>query len=725
MHTIPDPVPAPGPADFSAEFSASVPEPSAGRRRFLRMAGALPVVAALPARALTLVDDPDDGRTFRAIVFHDIRADVKASFAVDPEDAAVNSASLAEFFEWLRYSGHHPVGVQQLLDAREGRTPLPARALLLTFDDGYASFYQKVYLLLRMYRYPAVLALVTRWMETPAGGQVPYGDRLRPRADFVSWAEAREMVQSGLVEIASHSHDLHHGQQANPQGNQLPAGVSLAWDPATRRYETVAAYRQRVERDLATSSQIIARQVGQRPRMVVWPYGSYNAHTQEAARRVRLPVMATLRDGPNRVDAPLDAIGRAYASYSTTMADYAALLRQPDSDAGTRPAQRVLHVDLDYVYDPDPAQQERNLSALLDRIKAAGPRTVFLQAYADADGDGVADALYFPNRHLPMRADLFSRAAWQIRTRAQADVYAWMPVLAFRLPAGHPLAGRVVRADARVHAEAVHRGGAAHQDRYARLSPFDADVRRLIIDLYDDLGSHAAFAGVLFHDDATLADDEDASPAALDTYASWGLPRDIPAIRRDPVLAARWAAGKTEALTRFTLELAARLRQWQPRLRTARNLYARTVLEPAARDWMAQDYREALRSYDYTAVMAMPFMEGATDPDRWLAELAHRALAEPDAAQRVLFELQTRDWRTRQPVPDDVLVAQTALLRRSGIRHIGWYPDDFPANQPSLAALRAGLSVATEATGLALPRAAAAPATAGRPPFTGLQGAAS
>ena len=49
MHTIPDPVPAPGPADFSAEFSASVPEPSAGRRRFLRMAGALPVVAALPA----------------------------------------------------------------------------------------------------------------------------------------------------------------------------------------------------------------------------------------------------------------------------------------------------------------------------------------------------------------------------------------------------------------------------------------------------------------------------------------------------------------------------------------------------------------------------------------------------------------------------------------------------------------------------------------------------
>ena len=64
-------------------------------------------------------------------------------------------------------------------------------------------------------------------------------------------------------------------------------------------------------------------------------------------------------------------------------------------------------MDLDYVYSADAGEQERNLSALLDRIQAIRPTTVYLQAYADPDGDGEADALYFPNRTLPMRADLF------------------------------------------------------------------------------------------------------------------------------------------------------------------------------------------------------------------------------------------------------------------------------------------------------------------------------
>ena len=61
-------------------------------------------------------------------------------------------------------------------------------------------------------------------------------------------------------------------------------------------------------------------------------------------------------------------------------------------------------------------------------------------------GGKIADALYFPNQVLPVRADLFSRVAWQLRTRARVQVYAWMPVLAFRLPAGHPLAARTVTA---------------------------------------------------------------------------------------------------------------------------------------------------------------------------------------------------------------------------------------------------------------------------------------
>ncbi|MFX8187854.1 poly-beta-1,6-N-acetyl-D-glucosamine N-deacetylase PgaB, partial [Acinetobacter baumannii] len=91
--------------------------------------------------------------------------------------------------------------------------------------------------------------------------------------------------------------------------------------------------------------------------------------------------------------------------------------------------------DMDYIYDPDPKQQEANLGKLIDRIKDLAPRAVYLQAYADAKGNGAVESVYFPNRHLPMRADLFSRVSWQLKTRAKVEVYAWLPMLSFKLPA--------------------------------------------------------------------------------------------------------------------------------------------------------------------------------------------------------------------------------------------------------------------------------------------------
>ena len=40
---------------------------------------------------------------------------------------------------------------------------------------------------------------------------------------MLTWAQAREMQQSGLVEFASHSYDLHGTVLGNAQGSQVPA----------------------------------------------------------------------------------------------------------------------------------------------------------------------------------------------------------------------------------------------------------------------------------------------------------------------------------------------------------------------------------------------------------------------------------------------------------------------------------------------------------------------
>ncbi len=58
---------------------------------------------------------------------------------------------------------------------------------------------------------------------------------------------------------------------------------------------------------------------------------------------------------------------------------------------------------------------------------------MYLQAFADPDGDGLVKEVWFPNRLLPMKADIFSRVAWQLRTRSGVNIYAWMPVLSWDL----------------------------------------------------------------------------------------------------------------------------------------------------------------------------------------------------------------------------------------------------------------------------------------------------
>ena len=656
---------------------------------------------ALPAFAQPLPPaDPDDGLSFRVLSFHDVRTGVRASFEQSPDETAIDDSTLAEVFAWLQFSGYHPVSLQQIVDARAGGKPLPARPVLLTFDDGYRSAYTKVFPLLKRYNYPALFALVTSWLDVPEGQLVHWGDKPAPRENFLLWPEVAEMARSGLAEFASHTDAMHTGILANPQGNMLPAAATHRYDPKTGRYEDDDAYVRRVEADLRRSREIIEARPGARVRATVWPYGAYNTAALEASARAGMPITFTLDDGANSPDVPLTRIRRALAAYDNKAPEYAQLLRNPVGGE-VRQVNRVMHVDLDYVYDPDPAQQERNLSALIDRVAAVRPRSVFLQAYADPDGDGVANALYFPNRHLPMRADLFGRAAWQLRTRTGVKVYAWMPVTAFRLPASNPLATHTVMAQ----------GGKMPADRYHRLTPFDPAVRTLVGDIYEDLGRYTFFEGVLFHDDATLSDDEDASPSALATYAKWGLPPDVAAIRADPALMARWTAAKTRYLIDFTHELAARLGAWRPALETARNLYARPVLEPQAEQWFAQNYEASLAAYDYVALMAMPRMEQEADADAWLGRLARRAADTPRGLDGTVFELQARDWRTGKPVADAELARQWTLLQRAGVRHLGYYPDDFLNNQPSLDVVRRAISVRTM-----LPRALGASAAETTPP---------
>lgn len=457
----------------------------------------LALLAAAPLAAQETELPPG---SFLVLNYHDISDDVRSQ----PDRYSLDAGKLVREFAWLHDQGYHPVSLEQIVAARERGAPLPTKAVLLSFDDGYRSFYTRVFPLLKLFNYPALLAIVGSWLEVPEGQVIHYDTVDFPRSHFMTWAQIRETSDSGLVEIASHSYDLHHGVLANPQGNKQPATITHIYDPASRTYESDAAHQRRVKEDLERNSRLIEKHLGKRPRILVWPYGRYNEEAVAIAREVGMPYTVTLVDGINGPETPLSHVMRTIIELNPSLEDFAGEARN------LVPLDPIhgFYVELDGIYSPDPQEQEQKLSKVLDRIAKARPSRVYMQAFADPNGDGIIDAMYFPNRYLPMRADLFNRAAWQIATRGGARVFAWMPVSAFLAP---PAGGR-------------------HWDQPS------------LAGLYQDMAKHASFDGILFGEpDQTPPQAPHADHAFLQRLVAASL------VHRSPLKTARIATADTLA----------------------------------------------------------------------------------------------------------------------------------------------------------------------------------
>lgn len=633
-----------------------------------------------PAERVPLYADQNwPKNSFLVLAYHDVEDN-----AADQRYLSVRTSALNDQFAWLHDNGYHPVSVQQVLDAHVGKSVLPEKAVLLTFDDGYSSFSTRVLPLLRLFNWPALWAPVGSWVDAPEHALVDFGGLKTPREKFATWKMVREASESSLVEVGAHTWASHYGHQANPQGSQEPAAANRLFDKTTGRYESDAQFEQRMGADLSRISRKITEVTGKAPRAWVWPYGAASGTTLRLAHQQGYQMAFTLNQGLANA-ANLDDIPRVLISDNPSLRTFAsqiAQVREPET-------MRVMHIDLDYVYDKNPVQQRKNIDVLIQRVFDMRITHVFLQAYADPKGDGNVKELYFRSRWLPMRADLFNFVSWQLQTRAGVKVYAWMPVLAFGLDASIPRVAAWSKDEGHSVPDSTH---------YLRLSPWNAVARQRINDIYEDLARHASFQGILFHDDAFLSDFEDASPDALRAYRAAGFADSLAQIRANPAQFERWTRFKSRALIDFTRQLTQTVRAVRgPQIKTARNIYAMPVLDPKSESWFAQNLTDFLGTYDWTAPMAMPLMENIpiSDADGWLDSLVARVARYPGGLEKTVFELQARDWRKgvgHDDISGETLSGWMRQLKLSGAKNYGYYPDDFINDQPRMAEIRSAFS---------------------------------
>ena len=606
-------------------------------------------------RAVTDVKKPQ----VLVLCWHAVRLSV-----ADGDRYSVSQATFVEQLEYLRTHGYQPVSVGQILQAVNGTAILPEKAVLLSFDDAYRSYYDFVLPVLTRFGYPSMLAVVGAWIEEgpPEGLPEP----------LMTWDEIAAVSASDLVEVVSHSYNLHRSVRYNRPGN-VGAVVSVRqYLPAENRYESETEYREKLARDFARQADLFQRYLGISPMATVWPYGRTNDIATALARASGSPLAFNLNGGLADLNEPLQ-LNRILVE-NRPIQDFINLVEHPNPPPDPI---RAVQVDLDLIYDPASYEQtDRNLGLLIERLVAIGANTVFLQAFHDAAGTGDVGRVYFYNRVLPVEADIFSHAVHQLIIR-DFMVYAWMPTISIVLPDNEINQRYRVR-------EFVDGEVRPSTSWYHRLTPFSEEIRGRVRMLYEDLAFGSQIHGILFQDDAYLTDHEDVHPLAIKRLEKEvGRSISMDGLTTDRELQERWTTLKTDTLIAFIDELKAGVRRFRPQARFARNMYANVLINPRSKTWFAQDYDKFLNRYDQVVVMAYPQMENARRPVKWLKQLAAKAAAAPLFSDKTIFKLQAYDWEAKDWIDQRRLLTEMRTVLAAGVRHLAYYPDNLWHDRPN------------------------------------------
>jgi peptidoglycan/xylan/chitin deacetylase (PgdA/CDA1 family) len=207
-------------------------------------------------------------------------------------DSELWTTSASEFerqMAFLKASGYHTVTLDELHEWQEGRRDLPKKPVVITFDDGDESVYELALPILARHGFRATLFVVTGRVGTR-------WDEVRT----LDWARLRELEESGVFRIESHSHDMHYKVHADG----LPRPVFVAASAHGFEIEGASNWEAAVRGDLARSRDEIERHIGRAPGFLAWPYGSATAELDRIAVEEGFQRTCTLRAQPNpRVSA--------------------------------------------------------------------------------------------------------------------------------------------------------------------------------------------------------------------------------------------------------------------------------------------------------------------------------------------------------------------------------------------------------------------------------------
>ena len=223
--------------------------------------------AALLFRALALKEPAQAGPSIQVpiLMYHDISY-LGGGYSKTPE---IFKAQMQE----LKNAGFETIFYSQLIDFVKEGTPLPAKPIIISIDDGYKTNHTYIFPILQELDMKAEISLI--------------GDAILYAEWGMDWSQVQEMQFSGLVSFQAHTKNL-HGDHIS-QGGRL--GI-LKMDS-----ESWSTYVEVLGNDTKAILDLIEDQTGIRPQVFTYPRGKWNPMSEGIVSRLGCAATGTTKGG--------------------------------------------------------------------------------------------------------------------------------------------------------------------------------------------------------------------------------------------------------------------------------------------------------------------------------------------------------------------------------------------------------------------------------------------
>lgn len=233
----------------------------------------------------------------RVLFYHRVNAHPPAALGPVSREISVHPTAFEAQLRYLAARGWRGLTLADFEAVLEGRAPLDGRAVLITFDDGYADNLAVAAPLLGRYGFPAVVFAIPGFLGRESGAVWPHGDPAG-HGRFLDAEELRRLAGTG-IEIGSHT--LTH-----PRLTEIEAPACI---------HEVGASRGQLEALLARPVTAFA-----------YPEGDLDAGVERAVAAAGYTLAFTTVPGLNRRDTPRLRLRRTEVSASDSLLVFRAKL---------------------------------------------------------------------------------------------------------------------------------------------------------------------------------------------------------------------------------------------------------------------------------------------------------------------------------------------------------------------------------------------------------------